>query len=113
MLSDEQVDALKAKYGRKLVEVEADDGQALIFKKPSKPAWDRFVDKLTRERESKSTAIDELARACFVWPEDSAGKPDYAVFNAVIAEAPAFAASVIDDLSKMAGASETSRGKAL
>lgn len=66
-LSQERIDAVKAKHGDQLVAVEALNDW-LIFRKPSRHEYDRYVDKITADKSNVRTAAWELAQSTIVDP---------------------------------------------
>ncbi len=64
-ISDKQVEELKARHGDNLVGLTASDGTTLVFKRPSRSDFDRWVDGQGRGTE----AARELAQSCLVYPD--------------------------------------------
>ncbi len=66
MLTDQQISDLKNRYpGQELTLVEADDTTDLVFKKPVRMEYNRWIN--TTEND-KSAAALQLATACLVYP---------------------------------------------
>lgn len=70
-LTPERIDAAKAKHGDKLVAVEALNDW-LIFRKPTRHEYDRYIDKITADRASVRVAAWELAQCTCVDPGPAA-----------------------------------------
>lgn len=67
MLTEEKIAELKNLHGQKLTAIECGDA-VLVFKPPSRAAYDRFVDKKFSAPETISAAARELAQSCLVHP---------------------------------------------
>ncbi len=95
-LSEEKIAELKSKHGDDLRLVEAADGTARVFRKPSRHAYDRWFDK----RESKpSEAAREIAQDCLAFP-------DYGTLLSTLDKQPALlmgGGGVIDAVTQLAG----------
>lgn len=102
-LSDEAIAELKAKHGPKLVAQTTEDGEVLVFKKPSKLTYEEYQGRVVSESEKFGVAIREYCRRCFVYPEDSKGKPDLRKFDEACEAAPALPSRVGPQLSALAG----------
>lgn len=98
-LTDEKIAELKQKHGETLIAVNAPSGVQMVFKKPSKEAWARFQDGLSREKVSRSVALRVLALDCVTFPsqQDAA-----AVFD----EFPGFPGTLSVKLAELAGQTE-------
>jgi hypothetical protein len=99
MLTDDEIQRLKATHGDALVSVEA-DGKDLVFKKPSRAAWADFLDSVTKDRSSKDVAFRRLALACAV-------QPAAADVSLAFDSYPALPSKVAGELSDLAGGAES------
>lgn len=91
----EQVAAWKREHGD-LRAIYAQAG-ALVFRKPGRGEWDRYIDKMGADNGNRSAHSRELAQACLVHPDPTG-------FRAILDEQPALLLNeVIDTLGDMAG----------
>ncbi len=92
----DQVAAWKKAHGDDLRVIAARSGK-LIFKRPSRTAWDRYTDKMGADNGSRSSHSRELAQECLVHPTPDA-------MRAILDDQPALLLNeVIDTLGEMAG----------
>lgn len=96
--TQEQIDELKAKHGDKLHAVDFDDPveATILFKRPSKAVWGRYVDNVSRDTESKTRLGTELVESCVVFPEE-------AELKQLLADAPGLVLSIVGAISDASG----------
>lgn len=70
-LTQEKIADLKAKHGETLTAVEG-TAAWLVFRKPTRHEYDRYIDKVTVDRGQTRSATWELAQACLVDPNAQA-----------------------------------------
>ena len=72
LVSEETLEALKAKHGNRLhqwiFEDDEGDEQAIVFRKASKAVWGRYVDSLASDAPRFATS-QALVEGCVVFPE--------------------------------------------
>jgi hypothetical protein len=66
MLTDKQIDELKAKHGANIVGVVDEDGNIFVLKRPSRADFDRWFDS-----DRKSPDARQLVKSCLVYPSAS------------------------------------------
>ncbi len=71
-LSQERIDAVKAKHGEHCVALEALNDW-LIFRKPTRGEYDRYIDQITADKSNVRKAAWELAQSTIVDPSPGAG----------------------------------------
>lgn len=97
-LSQERIDAVKSKHGGELRAVEALNDW-LIFRKPTRHEYDRYVDKITADKANVRVAAWELAQSTIVDPV-----PGPAALGAAMDLEPAILLSdIIPALNSMVG----------
>jgi hypothetical protein len=71
--TQEQIDALKGKHGEDLELVCFDKRKEVFFvaRTPTSTEYDRFMDRCAENAKQRPMALDELGRACAVFPEDA------------------------------------------
>jgi hypothetical protein len=70
-LTDKEIAELKSKHGETLTAIEA-TAAWLIFRKPTRHEYDRYLDKVTADRGSVRVATWELAQSCMCAPSAAA-----------------------------------------
>lgn len=98
-LTDEKIAELKQKHGKTLVAVEAPNGETVVVRRPTKEEWADFTDSVVRDKTSKHACMERYALQCIVMPERAAAAQ-------LLAEYPAFTASLSVEINKLAGASD-------
>ena len=92
----EQVAAWKKAHGDDLRVVASRAGK-LVFKRPTRTAWDRYTDKMGADNGNRSAHSRELAQDCLVYPT-----PEQ--MRGILDDQPAILLNeVIDTLGEMAG----------
>ena len=66
-LTDDEIQALKQEHGDELVSITHPSG-LLVFKKPSKPIWQRFFTAINDSRKPDGPPTEQLCVACCVIP---------------------------------------------
>ena len=69
--TEEQLAELRTQHSDRLHVVEFDDPveATVVFKRPSRAVWGRFVDSVGRDSESRTRVGTELVESCVVFPE--------------------------------------------
>ena len=102
-------DVLKEYYGDVLGHKAKGVG-VLVFRKPTKPIYTRFINKQTDKDPRKQNAFaettEELCVACLVYPVDGDQKPSFDVARNYFKEYPGAATTVAGEWMELAGASE-------
>jgi hypothetical protein len=105
-LSEEQITKIKAQHGDDLRVAETAAGQAFVFKRPSRQAYDRWFDKSDAK---PSEAARELAQDCLAFP-------GWAEFIAALDKQPTFlmgGGGALDAIMQLAGVGESPAVKKL
>ncbi len=108
---------LKKEYGKVIGLKMEGTGEVLIFRKPPRNVYFRFVNKLSdkdpKKQAGSAEALEELACSCLVFPIDGNQNPDYEKARSYFREYPAAALSIAGDLTDLAGGSDASEAKKL
>lgn len=108
---------LKKEYGGIIGLKMEDSGEVLIFRKPPRNVYFRFVNKLSdkdpKKQAGSAEALEELACSCLVYPIDGKQNPDYDKARSYFREYPAAAFTVAGDLTDLAGGSDSAEAKKL
>lgn len=103
------VKVLKEHYGD-LLGHKADGIGVLVFRKPTKAIYTRFVNKTNDRDPRKPTALaesmEELAVSCLVYPVDGEQKPSFGIARSYFKDYPGAATAVAGDLVELAGAAD-------
>jgi hypothetical protein len=105
--TQEQIDALKKKHGPDLMLINFDKRNDVFFvvRAPTPTEYDRFMDRCCEAAKQRPMALDELGRACAVYPEDEKERV------AFYASKPAATSTLASKALDLAGNSEDSAEK--
>lgn len=102
-------DVLKEHYGD-IIGLKAEGIGVLVFRKPTKPIYTRFINKTNDRDPRKPNALaetmEELAVSCLVFPVDGNQKPSYDIARNYFKNFPGAATTVAGDLVELAGAAD-------
>ena len=101
-LEPEEIQALKDKHGHELTAVEGLTCW-LVFRKPTRHEYDRYIDKITADKAQTRTAAWEMAQSCIVSPGPQA------LTEAMDAEPAILLANILPALNGMVGDDRTTR----
>lgn len=108
MLTESQIAELKAAHGSELNAVAVGDA-TFVFKRPSRVAYDRWIDKHSANKLNQSEAARELVQSCIVFP--AAG---YEAMIAALDKEPALLLNeFLDACTSLAGLKENREVKKL
>jgi len=97
-LTPAEIEAIKAKHPGELRAIEALNAW-LVFRKPSRHEYDRYIDQVTADKSAARKAAWELAQSCIVHPE--AGPA--ALTTAMDAEPAILLADILPAINDLAG----------
>lgn len=96
MLDDKKIQELKDAHGSELVSVDV-DGTVLVFRKPTRTEFDRWIDKTRSDNANGSKHARELVKSCRVYPDEPS-------LDAALERRPAMLTStLLDAVTEMAG----------
>jgi hypothetical protein len=98
-LTEEKIAELKQRHGKTLISVECPGGETVVVRKPTKEEWADFTDSIVRDKTSKHACMERYALQCIVFPERGDAVK-------LLAEYPAFTASLAGEINKIAGAQD-------
>lgn len=102
-------EAVRERYGEVVRLVPPDESCVLLFRRPNKGEWRRFVDASSSDRRgsSREAPMHRLALDCFIWPESEGQGPNLDLMNTILDRFPGLAATIVGELSELVGASES------
>lgn len=102
-------DVLKEHYGD-IIGLKAEGIGVLVFRKPTRPIYTRFINKTNDRDPRKPNALaetmEEFAVSCLVFPVDGNQTPNYDLARNHFKNYPGAATTVAGDLVELAGASD-------
>lgn len=111
MLTEETIEELKAKHGRKLwlfntSEVDEESDFDVVIRPPSAAEFKCFRDGVGDDEKTTSQVVDAFVRDCVV-------HPDRPTFAGILNRYPGIVSPISIKLQEMAGSSRKLQGKAL
>lgn len=104
-LTPAAIEALKQQHGNRLLMVDAPDGTKWVTQRPPKTIWAMFMNDLSNGKE-RSVCFERLVLDCVVYP-------DRAAVVSVLADFPAYATALSNELSEQAGQNHKLNAKKL
>jgi hypothetical protein len=111
MISEEQREEFKTKFGDDLAFHESEKYGVFVFKKPSRAIWRKFTSSSQRKNADADACGEEMVKNCLCFPEAETGKPDYTKLDALFSDFAALPQRLFNELYELAQGNENASGK--